>query len=183
MLNDFLDSIYRDLFLSDKINPNAKILIVTMNENDNFNYLENNKDVLYAKNLKFCSNLEYVDHRFPKDAFDYVIINHLFSIKSELEVELLFIQLKKTIKEDGVLFFINELIIYQNQLDYHPLTLCRNLLSFLPYISCYGVISMDKCYDLLRNNSFQVIDCDRKKTIDLIPTYPIDIYVIACISK
>lgn len=180
MINNFLDAIYLDLFSSDKITPNAKILIVSCLEQDTFLYVENNKSIVKKKNLDLSSNFEY--NKLPEKEFDYLIFNHLFSMKSQSEIEFLFVKYKRSLKDTGIFYFINELVIHENQINLHPITFCRNMLFHLPYFQFNRVISMHECYDILRHNSFRIIDTDRKVTIDLIPTYPVDIYLISCVS-
>ena len=173
-----LEFIYKNLFTSDeKIKQHCSILVVSYDDPDYFNYIEINKKEIRKKKLIITTNH---DTDYKSMTFDFIIFNFLFSTKSRFEIENEFAVYRKYLKNTGICMFIDELNTTEFNTDYHPLSITRNILHKIPFFNFKRVVSMQECYEILRYNSFSIVDCNRIFTIDTIPSYPQEFFVISC---
>jgi len=177
-----LQFIYKDLFQNNneknKIKPKSSILIVTYDKNDSFDYIQKNKP-LFRENKHSVTSSH--DDNYKIMSFDYIIFNFLFShISNQENIEKEFATYRKYLKPTGLFIFIEELITKEETINYHPFSYIRNTLHYLPFFNIRKNITMDSFYSTLLNNSISIVDTYRVITLETIPTFSQEFFIITC---
>jgi hypothetical protein len=162
-MNDHLFSIV----LLTKIQKNKSIL--NIDNNELFNNIIIKKELI-IKNIK----LENLELEKEEIFYDYIIIYNLFSNLENIILKTLE-KIKKLLKKNGHIIFINDIITRYVQYYYHPF-------SYLRYILFGKCIYFCDIYDKIRQYELNIIDSDRLYTIGLW-TYPIEYFSIICEVK
>jgi hypothetical protein len=173
----FLEFIYKELV--QKLNFSSQILIVTYDLQDSFDYVEKNKNLFLKNKISVNSNIE---NNFKDKTFDYIIFNFLFSNLSNKEnIEKELAVYRKYLNSSSSFFiFIEELITKEDINNFHPFSIIRNTFHYLPYFNIRKNVTMDSFYDVLLNNSIHVLDTNRVVSVETLPTFFQEFFIITC---
>lgn len=172
---------YENIFNNDKIRYGSKILIVSRDY-----CIDSIKNIHIVKELKISlMNITY-DHNLPviDVKFDIIIfIKLITSFETNIAYEYIN-NYKEYLSEDGKVFFIDDYVLYQNQINNNPINYLKNLL--YNTISKYNLgktIAISDAYDLFHQFNMNVIDCDRIYSEYYYNLYPIEYYSFICKFK
>lgn len=173
-----MNNLYKDIFISEKIQPKSKILV--MSPDKNYDFITQN--LFYI--IKFRLEVDLVDKKFKFEEnvlYDLIIFNNIFSNYNNDYIGEMLIMYKKLLKENGYIIFVNELIEY-NRLYYHPVTLLKNALFNMTPYNFGKIISMTDMYTYIQDYRIHVFDCYRIFSVDIM-SYPVQIFMVSARFK
>lgn len=171
---------YENIFNNNKIKYGSKILIVSHN-----NCVDIIKNINTVKELKLSlMNINY-DCKIPviDIKFDVIIyIKLITSFETNIIYEIINNH-KQYLIENGKVFFIDDLVLYTNQIKYNPVSYLKNLLYNTIQYNLGKSVTISDAYDLFYQFNMKVIDCDRIHSEYYYNLYPIEYYSFICKFK
>lgn len=145
--------------------------------------------VIKSINIVKDLNISYMnilyDYKLPviDSKFDIIIyIKLITSFETEAIFEIINNH-KQYLIENGKVFFIDDLVLYENQIKYNPFSYLKNLLYNAIRYNLGKSVTISDAYDLFYQFNMSVIDCDRIHSEYYYNLYPVEYYSFICRFK
>jgi hypothetical protein len=167
---------YEHIFNNNKIKNGSKILIVSHTVIKSINIVKD-LNISYM-NILYDYKLPVIDSKF--DIIIYIKL--ITSFETDVIYEIINNH-KEYLIENGKVFFIDDLVLYENQIKYNPVSYLKNLLYNAIRYNLGKSVTISDAYDLFYQFNMSVIDCDRIHSEYYYNLYPVEYYSFICRFK
>ena len=167
---------YEHIFNNNKIRKGSKVLIVSHTVIKSINIVKD-LNISYM-NILYDYKLSVIDSKF--DIIIYIKLITSFETEAIFEI---INNHKQYLIENGKVFFIDDLVLYENQIKYNPVSYLKNVLYNTIRYNLGKSVTISDAYDLFYQFNMSVIDCDRIHSEYYFNLYPIEYYSFICKFK